>query len=162
MVYGMVGIHENAALPALFPVRYSDEALPGEAEAGFSGNDPCWNGASYFADDNGYLHLYVKGHPRRALHQLLWERFHRRSIPKGAAIHHVDGNPRNNSFGNLLCLPRAIHRELHGELNRLDPDLPPLLLELERYRITEFYRRRAEHYWQERGVRPAREEEECP
>ena len=162
MVYGAVALHNSTDLAPLYPLRYGDEALPGETEVRFSGNDPCWNEASYIVDDNGYLHLNVKGHPRRALHQVLWERFHRRSIPKGAAIHHVDGNPRNNSFGNLLCLPRAIHRELHGELNRLDPDLPPLLLELERHRITEFYRRRAEHYWQERGVRPAREEEECP
>ncbi|ANA39218.1 hypothetical protein A2G06_01115 [Geobacter anodireducens] len=161
MVYGAVALHNSTDLTPLYPLRYGDEALPGETEVRFSGNDPCWNEASYIVDDNGYLHLNVKGHPRRALHQVLWERFHRRSIPKGAAIHHVDGNPRNNSFGNLLCLPRAIHRELHGELNRLEPDLPPLLLELERHRITEFYRRRAEHYWQERGVRPAREEEEC-
>ena len=162
MVYGAVALHNSTDLTPLYPLRYGDEALPGETEVRFSGNDPCWNEASYIVDDNGYLHLNVKGHPRRALHQVPWERFHRRSIPKGAAIHHVDGNPRNNSFGNLLCLPRAIHRELHGELNRLEPDLPPLLLELERHRITEFYRRRAEHYWQERGVRPAREEEECP
>lgn len=149
MIYGTVGIYNNGALPALFPVRYCDETPP--EEVGFSSNDHCWDEASYVTDDAGYLYLYAKGHPRRALHQLLWERFHQRSIPKGAVIHHVDGNPRNNSFGNLLCLPRAMHRELHGELHRLDPDLPPLLLEFQRYRITKFYLQRAEKYWQERG-----------
>lgn len=159
MIYGMVGIHANAALPALFPVRYGDETLPVE-ETGFSGNDPCWNEASYVVDDNGYLHLYVKGHPRRALHQLLWERFHQRSIPDGAVIHHIDSNPHNNSFGNLLCLPRAIHRELHGEINRLDPELPPLQMEMERHRITDYYRRRAERYWAEREDNQTRDKGE--
>lgn len=151
MVYGAVALHNSTDLTPLYPLRYGDEVPPGGAENELSSNDPCWDNASYIADDSGYMHLSTKGQPRRALHQLLWERFHRRSIPKGGVIHHVDGNPRNNSFGNLLCLPRAIHRELHGELNRLDPDLPPLRREMERHRITETYRQRADSYWQERS-----------
>ncbi|WP_318557182.1 HNH endonuclease signature motif containing protein [Geobacter anodireducens] len=149
MDHEAVAIHSCTDLPTLFPVRYGEE-VAGEAE--LSSNDPCWDRATYMTDDAGYMHLSAKGRPRRALHQILWERFHQRNIPPGAVIHHMDCNPRNNSFGNLLCLPRAMHRELHGELNRLDPGLSPLLLELERHRITEFYRLRSENYWNDRGA----------
>lgn len=150
MTYGAVAIHNSTDLPLLFPCKYGDGAVLAKAPTALSCNDECWERGSYAPDGAGYILLSAKGEQRRALHQILWERINQRKIPEGAVIHHVDCNPRNNSASNLLCLPRALHRELHGELSRLDAVLHPLTLELERHRITEFYRQRAEHYWRER------------
>jgi len=31
-------------------------------------------------------------------------------------VHHIDGNPQNNSLGNLIALTRKDHYKLHGTM----------------------------------------------
>jgi hypothetical protein len=50
----------------------------------------------------------------RYLHRDVWM-FHNGPIPKGHHIHHVDGNPLNNSINNLMCVDEATHRKLDAE-----------------------------------------------
>jgi len=41
-------------------------------------------------------------------------------LPKGAIVHHVDGNPRNNAGSNLvICPSQAYHKLLHNRENSL-------------------------------------------
>src|SRR3990167_645074 len=47
-------------------------------------------------------------------HVIIVERAIGRALPKGAQIHHVDGNGRNNECSNLVVCPnRAYHSLLH-------------------------------------------------
>ena len=47
-------------------------------------------------------------------HILVAEKALGRLLPKGAQVHHVDGNPRNNSNRNLvICQDMAYHKLLH-------------------------------------------------
>lgn len=61
---------------------------------------------------NYYWHHFTwKGTPR-ALHRELYEDFVGK-IPKGHHIHHIDGNPENNSINNLQCLSGPEHVKLY-------------------------------------------------
>ena len=43
-----------------------------------------------------------------------------KKLPKGAMVHHVDGNPRNNAGSNLVICPSdAYHKLLHNRQNSL-------------------------------------------
>jgi len=35
-----------------------------------------------------------------------------------AKIHHIDLNPKNNEFDNLILLPGDIHRKLHYQIQK--------------------------------------------
>jgi predicted nucleic acid-binding Zn ribbon protein len=50
------------------------------------------------------------------LHVEIWKAAHGREVPKGGYIHHVDGNPLNNSVDNLVCLSGREHRRIHEAL----------------------------------------------
>ena len=49
-----------------------------------------------------------------SLHREIWKAAHR-SIPPGHIIHHIDGNPLNNSVENLECMQRSEHFRHHPE-----------------------------------------------
>jgi hypothetical protein len=46
-------------------------------------------------------------------HILVWEKYHRRKLPRGWVVHHLDGNPLNNDVSNLEAMPHAAHNSLH-------------------------------------------------
>ena len=48
----------------------------------------------------------------KRLHRAVYE-FHHGPIPKGCAIHHVDGNRSNNDLGNLVLMDRRKHQSHH-------------------------------------------------
>ncbi len=48
-----------------------------------------------------------------AEHRLVWEA-HRGSIPEGMAIHHVNGDNRDNRIENLQLVTPAEHRHIHA------------------------------------------------
>lgn len=48
------------------------------------------------------------------LHEEIWQAAHG-PIPKGYHVHHVDGNPRNNLLGNLICVPGSQHLSEHAK-----------------------------------------------
>lgn len=62
---------------------------------------------------HGYLVLQVD--KRKAFeHVLIAERALGRKLPRGAQVHHADGNPANNSKSNLvICPDQHYHRLLH-------------------------------------------------
>ena len=46
----------------------------------------------------------------KGLHVAVWEFYSGKTVPKGYEIHHKDGNPLNNDFSNLECIPMREHR----------------------------------------------------
>ena len=69
----------------------------------------------------GPLHItaggYLRTNNRRgnicSVHRACWEAYHG-SIPRGCAVHHIDGNRENNEIDNLLCMPKSDHAALHN------------------------------------------------
>ena len=49
----------------------------------------------------------------RYIHQSVWEYFYG-EVPAGCVVHHIDGNPSNNSPENLQCLSNRAHNDLHN------------------------------------------------
>jgi hypothetical protein len=47
------------------------------------------------------------------LHREVWKAAHG-PIPDGHLIHHIDGNPLNNTLENLECIPARSHASRHG------------------------------------------------
>lgn len=47
-------------------------------------------------------------------YELIWMAHHKRPIPRGYQIHHVDFNWRNNDISNLQLLTEEAHRKIHG------------------------------------------------
>jgi hypothetical protein len=69
---------------------------------------------------HGYTLIYSPGHPRAYHgryvyeHILIAESVLGRFMPKGAEVHHVNGNVADNRKNNLvLCESRAFHKLLH-------------------------------------------------
>ncbi len=61
------------------------------------------------------------GDTMRAAHALIVEAVLGRPLPKGAEVHHVDGNGHNNAHSNLVVCPdRAYHMHLHQRQRALD------------------------------------------
>ena len=61
-------------------------------------------------DDNGYIVISKGGVSKRA-HVIIAEKALGKSLPKGAEVHHVDGNPANNNPKNLVV---CLNHEYHG------------------------------------------------
>lgn len=61
------------------------------------------------------------GNGHRLEHILIAEKALGKSLPKGAEVHHVDGNGRNNAPENLVVCPdRAYHALLHVRQRALE------------------------------------------
>lgn len=79
--------------------------------------NPAWKGGRIV--DGGYIRVHRPGHPRANQsgyvleHILVWEKFHRRPLPLGWVIHHLNGTKSDNRPHNLVGLLRAQH---HAEL----------------------------------------------
>lgn len=78
-----------------------------------------FNGLVYRRYPNGKHPNYFynkKGRKRvvRILHRDIYE-FYKGPIPDGYVIHHVDGNPLNNSIENLLCVTPSEHSRIHRQ-----------------------------------------------
>lgn len=77
-----------------------------------------WKGGRIVRAD-GYIDLWMPEHPGAnkkgyiAEHRFVWWDAHG-PIQQGMHVHHIDGNPGNNSLDNLLALPRREHHLLHG------------------------------------------------
>lgn len=68
----------------------------------------------------GYVYLLVtpekrKGHRYRAEHIVVWEEAHRKPLPKGWVVHHINGIKDDNRPENLVAVSRSEHNHEHGE-----------------------------------------------
>ena len=61
---------------------------------------------------DGYIQITSGPYKGKLLHRLIYEEIYG-SIPKGYAIHHIDGDKTNNNPGNLMLLSKSNHHKLH-------------------------------------------------
>lgn len=73
-----------------------------------------YDNINWYIGQNGYL---VSRH--NIYHRYIYAKFILKGneIPSGWEIHHIDCNKFNNSLDNLICIPEAVHHQLH-KLNR--------------------------------------------
>lgn len=46
------------------------------------------------------------------------EKFIGRRLSSDEIVHHIDGNPFNNSIENLMVVSRAEHKKIHGDIGK--------------------------------------------
>lgn len=69
----------------------------------------------------GYVRVLIDGKMYRQ-HVLLAEKALGKQLPKGAVVHHVDGNGTNNDTNNLvICQDQNYHLLLHRRAEMLAP-----------------------------------------
>jgi len=72
-----------------------------------------YRGETYWLQTTGrYFQSGDKTAPERLLHRSVWID-HKGAIPPGFAVHHIDGNWRNNAIENLELLPSSEHHRMH-------------------------------------------------
>ncbi len=95
-----------------------------------------------------YRKAYDSGGNRINLHQKIVEDVLGKKLPKGAQIHHVDGNKHNNDNTNLVVCPnQQYHHLLHTRQRVLDagynPDTHKYCSDCKAYvELTLFYKNR--------------------
>lgn len=74
---------------------------------------------SFYQAEDGHLfvRLYHNGKRKAiAVHRLVWMCATKSTIPKDYEVHHIDGDPTNNTFENLMCVHKLDHRKFHRAL----------------------------------------------
>jgi len=94
-----------------------------------------WKGGRII-DTHGYIHLKIPDHPRATAngyvreHLVIWEEHHKKELPKGWHIHHINGNKSDNRPENLLALSSRKHSLIIPELSKRIGELEQELLEI--------------------------------
>ena len=76
-----------------------------------------WKGGRKLTGD-GYIQVYKPKYPRANKahyvleHIFVWEQYHKKSLPQGWVIHHLNGIRNDNRPCNLVALPNNKHRYL--------------------------------------------------
>lgn len=64
----------------------------------------------------GHLHFGFRYNGKlihKSLHVAIFESYNKIIVPNNYVIHHIDGNPQNNTLSNFFMLPDKAHRKLH-------------------------------------------------
>jgi hypothetical protein len=75
---------------------------------------------AYAEKVSGSLNRNWRGGCRRTLQNIafkVWEK-HRGEFPNGKVLHHIDGDPTNNSIENLACVTWSRHEKIHQRNTR--------------------------------------------
>ena len=90
-------------------------------------NSSSWTGGRHI-DYHGYVMIHV-GEPEggskskwehyRKEHIVVMEKHIGRTLIKGEAVHHIDGNKQNNILSNLYLATNATHRDAHQSLQEI-------------------------------------------
>lgn len=96
--------------------RYQVDIETGEVK-----NRKGHNLKTYFFNKDRRKRKYVRLRPAEdkkasikiSVHRLVWVAATGSYIPEGWEVHHIDGNPRNNAFSNLVCVHPTDHLKLH-------------------------------------------------
>ena len=70
-------------------------------------------GKKYAIEQKTGYYVCTSGN-RRRLHVAVWEYEHKREVPEGCVIHHLDWDKTNNNINNLICLTVREHEEVHN------------------------------------------------
>ena len=96
---------------------------------------PKWKGGR--AESQGYIYLLVapekrKGHRYRAEHIVVWEHSHKKPLPKGWVVRHLNGIGNDNRPENLVAMSRSKHMDEHGaqRIRELEAELAALRAKL--------------------------------
>lgn len=99
-------------------------------------DNPSWKGGR--VKQGGYMKIHMRNHPRANSsgyvpeHILIWEKVHRKSLPQGWVVHHLNGIKDDNRPCNLLGLQRSKHhvelvnRALKERIRELEKLIDPL------------------------------------
>lgn len=96
-----------------------------------------------------YKKTYDSKGNRINLHQKVVEDILGKKLPKGAQIHHIDGDKHNNEPSNLIVCPdQKYHHLLHIRQRTLDagynPNLDKFCPDCKEYKLfTDFYKNKA-------------------
>lgn len=74
---------------------------------------------------NNYKALRING-VKRDEHRVIMEKYLGRKLLSNEVVHHIDGNKRNNSIGNLQVLNRAEHARIHFNYENVKQDIETL------------------------------------
>ena len=84
--------------------------------------NPHWKGGK-METAQGYIYILKPEHPHAmpstgyiAEHILVWEEFHKKKLPRGWVVHHLNGIKNDNRPSNLLGLPNSKHNTLIARL----------------------------------------------
>ena len=70
-----------------------------------------FNDIAYYQNKKGY-YVCSDSLGGKQLHRVIWE-YAFGEIPEKFHIHHIDGNPSNNSIHNLACVSPKAHKLFH-------------------------------------------------
>lgn len=76
----------------------------------YAEESPNWKGG--WLSKCGYRKVNFMGH-QQLEHRVIWMLHHKRDIPNGYVIHHIDFNKSNNEIKNLKLMKEKDHLKLH-------------------------------------------------
>jgi len=88
--------------------------------------NPRWLGGERLDNRDGYVEVFSPDHPRANAEGYvrrsipIWERYHGKPFPEDRVPHHMDGDPTNDSPGNVISLLPSEHSMLHIQTRARD------------------------------------------
>lgn len=84
-----------------------------------------WHSGSY-RHEQGYVRVHVGGNKYKMEHVLIAEKALGKPLPKGAVVHHVDGDPAGNRkpWNLVICPDQDYHLLLHRRAQELGYEPP--------------------------------------